>query len=115
MKAIKLNAVITSISSKKDRSLGLRIETPELTTTERSEIMDIQGMNVDLFIKPLDEEAAGITEIKTELDSKTQSQRIKAVLYILWKQDMEDMDFNTYYQSRTERIIEYLKSKINED
>ena len=45
MKTIQTHAIITGVRSKVDRSLGLTIATPELTTNERSLFMEYQGIN----------------------------------------------------------------------
>ena len=50
MKTIQTQAVITSIRSKVDKSLGLSIETPELSTEEKVAFMNLQGLNVSLKI-----------------------------------------------------------------
>mgnify|MGYP000943655487 CR=1 FL=1 len=112
MKALRFNGVITSISSKKDRSLGLRIETPELSPQERSEFMENQGINLDIFLKPLDETPEEVIEIDKDLERKSQSQRIRATLYVLWEQEGKPGDFATYYREKTEKYLNYLKEKI---
>ena len=45
MKAIKTSVIITGVRSKVDRSLGITLSTPELSTEERSEFMNLQGVN----------------------------------------------------------------------
>jgi hypothetical protein len=110
--AIKSNAVITSITAKQDGSLGLRVSTPELTSEEKVAVMAIQGINIDLLITPLDSAPAETVEIKGDVNSKSQGQRIRAVLFLLWKQDGEKGLFEEYYHQKTEKYIEYLKGKI---
>lgn len=114
MKAIKTNAVITSLRSKVDRSLGLTISTPELSSKEKAEFMNLQGVNVNIVIEPMDEKSEGFHEIKKEVGQKTQGQRIRAVLFILWKNEGEPDDFETYYRNKTEGYIDFLKGKIDD-
>lgn len=113
MKTIKLNAIITGIRSKVDRSLGLTIGTPELSVEEKAEIMRLQGVNSILTIKPMDTEPEGTMEIDTDLDTKSQSQRIRSVLFLNWKQEGEPRDFRDYYRSKTEKYIDFLKDKLD--
>ena len=113
MKTIKTNAVITSLRSKVDRSLGLTVATPELTSEEKAEFMNLQGVNVDITVEPIDEVPAEIYKVKKKTGSKTQSQRIRAVLFILWKNEGEPDDFETYYRNKTEGYIELLKDRID--
>lgn len=113
MKTIHLQAVIEGIRSKKDRSLGLSISTPELSVQERAIFMEIQGVNVDLLITPLDTtEIPEKTNIDKDLNTKSQSSRIRSILYILFQQYNEGMSFEDYYRNKTEKYIEMLKGKI---
>lgn len=113
MKTIATQAVIEGIRARKDRSLGLTVTTPELSIQEKAIFMELQGINVELHIKPLDEQVPEI-KIEKDLSQKTQSQRLRAILFILWKQKPLDMEFEQYYKHRTEQIIEHLKSKIED-
>lgn len=113
MKAFRLNTIITGIRSKVDRSLGLTMSTPELSSEERAELMEIQGINLEMFLKPFDTEPTQIVTIDKDLEIKSQAQRIRAVLFLLWQQDTEGKGFKVYYDQKTERYIEFLKAKLN--
>lgn len=112
MKAFKLNAVINSIRAKVDGSLGLTISTPELTPTYKAGIMELQGINIDLFMQPLDSEPEDIIKIDKDLEQKTLSQRLRAVLFIEWKQKGEIGDFKSFYDERMLKYIDHAKSKL---
>lgn len=114
MKVISTPAIIEGIRSRKDRSLGLSISTPELSPEEKGLFFELQGMNVKLLIEPTDELAKEQYSVETDLNQKSQSVRIRNVLFILWKQKPEGKEFEVYYKEQTEKIIEYLKSKIEE-
>lgn len=113
MKTLKLNAIVTGIRSKVDRSLGLTIATPELTPEEVAEIMRLQGVNTIMTIIPMDTEAEGVMEIDKDLDTKSQSQRIRSVLYLNWKAEGEKGEFRNYYREKTEKYIDFLKEKLD--
>lgn len=112
MKALTMSAIITSVGSKVDGSLGLRVVTPELSHEEKVAIMELQGMNTKMLIEPVDEEASGIVSVQKPMNTKTQSQRIRAVLFLLWKQEGEQGVFEDYYKEKTERYITFLKEKL---
>ena len=116
MKAIKTSVIITGVRSKVDRSLGITLSTPELSTEERSEFMNLQGVNCKALFEPTDTDStpSEVYEVKKDVGQKTQGQRIRAVLFILWKKDGEKEDFETYYRNQTDKIIDYLKGKIEE-
>ena len=107
-------AQITSISAKVDGSVRLGINTPELSPEEMVEIMKLQNINIDAYFIPKDEPSIEKIEVKGDLDTKTQSQRIRSVLFILWKQEGEPDTFESYYHKRTEKIIDLLKQQIEE-
>ena len=114
MKAINTRAVITSLRSKVDKSLGLTLSTPELTSKEKAEFMNLQGVEIDAFFSPVEGPAPEELKIEKDLERKTQGQRIRAVIFILWKQEGEEGDFADYYRDKTEKYIEFLKEKITD-
>jgi hypothetical protein len=108
------NCEIGTIQSRADHSCAFRVITPELRPSEAGELMGWHGRACRVAIFPHEGEAGEAIKIDTELDQKSQSQRIKSVLFILWKQEGEPNNFNEYYRNRTEKIIEHLKGQIRE-
>tara|TARA_R100000900_G_scaffold144835_2_gene129487 strand:- start:694 stop:1071 length:378 start_codon:yes stop_codon:yes gene_type:complete len=119
MSKILCPAILDGYTRRKDRSVSLRFITQEKTS---SEIMDIDA-TLDQFgiLYFRGEEKMNADEIE-ELDSidldvydepKSQSQRLRNVLYILWKQDGERGDFKKYYKQKTEEIIQHFKNKLD--
>ena len=112
MKAIKLNAVIKGLSARVDRSLSLNVSTPELTSEEKAELMNLQSVNIELYIKPLEEAPDAVITIDKELNQKTPSQRLRNVLYVLHQQQGIKDDFDIFYKHNMNSIIEKLKDKL---
>lgn len=119
MSKILCPAILDGYTRRKDRSVSLRFITQEKTS---SEIMDIDA-TLDQFgiLYFRGEEKMNPDEIE-ELDNidldvydepKSQSQRLRNVLYILWKQDGERGDFKKYYKQKTEEIIQHFKNKLD--
>lgn len=113
MKAIEVNAIITGIRSKVDGSLGVSICTPELTPEEKAEFMRLQGINLMLLITPLDEKDAPKYIVDKELETKTPSNRMRGVLYVMWEQAGGKGDFQEFYRLKMEGIINAIKDKLN--
>jgi hypothetical protein len=113
MKSIEVNAIITGIRSKVDRSLGLTVSTPELSTYEKALFMELQGLNTKMTIEPLDEKTEGVETIDKDIETKTASQRLRAVLFILYKQK-GDGSFEDFYKTSMEKVIDHFKNKIDE-
>lgn len=114
MKAIKTQVIITGVRSRVDRSLGISLSTPELSTQEKALFMELQGVNSEITITPLDDKAEGMETVNKEVNTKTQSQRLRAVLFIYWKQQGQKETFEEFYRVKTEQIIEHYKSKLEQ-
>lgn len=112
MKAIVTQAILTSFSSRADKSLGFRGVTPELSSGEKTSLMDFQGLNVRLLIEPIDYPSDGKCEVKNAIDSKTPSERLRAVLYVAWKQGGEHGVFADFYRDKMEHFIENVKANL---
>jgi hypothetical protein len=113
-KSIQTQAIITGIRSKVDRSLGLSVSTPELSTPEKALFMELQGLNVDLTITPLEGADVEAERIDKDMETKTSSQRLRAVLYIYWKQQGGAGEFDEFYKSHMEKFIDHVKTKLDQ-
>lgn len=113
MKALRTDAQLTSATTRADGSLGLRFATPEMTSVEKAAVFELQNKNVVLFIQPTDEPDE-IVEVKGQFEEKSPSQRLRAVLFLLWRQGdaSEVCDFSQFYRNRIEAVIEQVKSKL---
>jgi len=110
MKAIKTQAVITSLRSKVDKSIGLTVNTPELSSSEKADFMDLQGHNVDMLIKPVDSEPEAITTVKSEVNAKTPRQKQRNVIWRIWEKEGKPGDYQVYYgwfmEKERQRLID---------
>ena len=113
MKTISVQAIITSIRAKVDRSLGLSMSTPELSDEDKVEFMKLQGRVIMAVLTPLDEKNVPAYKIDRAVENKTPSQRIRGVLYILWEQLGMKGDFNDFYREQMEKIIDSIKAKLD--
>ncbi len=106
--------IIGSISVKaKNQGISFKVTTGELSDTDKLEFMKIQDMACEMMITPLDNESPDIKEVKSEVDKKPPSQRMRGCLYILWQQKPEGhATFTSYYENKMEAIIEHLKGKM---
>ena len=114
MQGVSFQANIMSIRAKVDRSLGLTINTPELSDEEKVAVMRLQNVNVTATFVPLDDPEAELKEIKKEVGMKTPSQRMRSVLYKLWMQEGQQEAFETYYANRIEQLLDVLKRKLED-
>jgi hypothetical protein len=113
MKALTCEVVLSSASTRADGSLGLRLATPELSPSEKTAIFELQGHPLKMLLQPMGQ-AECLVWVKSELDTKTPSQRLRGVLFILWKQieDTNKDTFEVFYAQRMESIIEKVKERL---
>lgn len=114
MKAIRTEVTIGTMTLKNDRSMRFTVYTPELTDDEFTALRKLQNAVCEMFIKPLDEVPDEVVKIDKDMETKTSSQRMRSVIFLLWRQLGEPGQFETYYRDKMERILDQLKSKIED-
>ena len=118
---ITLPVSLNPISRRKDKSVKLSVETRELSPQETLTLMSLEGEEGWMILSTNQEDLKEeyIPKVNAELNQKSQAERIRAVLYKLYLQDTKEQKFlgtyETYYKEKTEKFIEFLKGKINEE
>lgn len=111
-------AQLDGYQRRKDKTVSVRFITQEKTS---GEIADIDRL-VDTFgilyfrgeEKMNRDEVDELDAVELDLydDPKSQSQRLRNVLYKVWMQDPTGT-FKEYYKHETERIIQHYKNKLD--
>jgi hypothetical protein len=112
-------AIVESLTSRKDKTYIVRIASNELTPQKVGELSaHLQKFCFVAF--QADEFKTEEIEVLESLESdyenmgKTLSQRQRAVLFVIWKQDNKGFkNFNSYYEFRMNGNIEKLKAEID--
>lgn len=116
MNKIILPAQLNPIARRKDKSVKLSFETRELQSDEILTLMSLEGAEMWIALAPNQEELPETPTEPAELQVKSQSARLNAVLYILWKQQTKKGKyvglFETFKRERMEQLIEVIKSKL---
>lgn len=116
MKGLLLSTYVENISTRKDKSVKITLGTQELSPEKAGELFQIMNQLSATYISPkgIDEgEMELVDQANPEVSGKTQSQRIRSVLFILFSQKNEGFkDFDSFYKSKTELYIEHLKAKL---
>lgn len=116
MNGLLIPVQIESVSTRKDKTVKLVMGTQELTPSKAGEVFNLLNTVSIVYICPkgIDQnEIDQVDRLDAEFSGKTQSQRIRSVLYKLYEQSNEGFkDFDNYYKSKTEKYIEHLKAKI---
>ncbi len=114
MKAIDIrHSEMGSVTSRVDGGVAFRVITPELTLDQRATLLGLHGKNVRCMLEPIDVPVSGMDEVTTEIDQKTPCQRLRAVIFVHYKSlhDAIKPDFDSFYRSVMERVIEGYKAK----
>lgn len=114
---IVLDGVIEALSSRQDGSVTVKFSTQELDSSKGGELFQLRGkyckaLFSDSNITTLEAELVDSTQVATTKKNKTPSQRLRAVLFRCHEQSELQIDFDDYYKTEIERIIEHYKNKL---
>ncbi len=112
MKAITCDVILTSASTRADGSLGLRLATPELKPDEKTVFFELLNQSLKMLLQPKDGEPAELKDVKKEFECKTPSQRLRAVLFVAWKQAKEPGEYEDFYREKMEFFINNVKQNL---
>ena len=119
MKTFTMPAILESFRSLKDRTFKIIFETNELTPEQLSSLgrgLNMPGwlaFNPDPFTKEMID-TLELSKVEFSDKGKSKSQRLQAVLYVMWQQKNEGYEvFDDYYNSRMEKLITHYKSKLD--
>lgn len=116
MKGILIAAVVDKITTLKDNSVKITLDTQELTPARAGELFTLRNSLATVYISPAEitsREMAQVDAIEPEMPGKSPSQRMRNVMFLLWKQDHEGYnEFDSYYKAKMEKFIEELKNNI---
>jgi hypothetical protein len=103
---------------RKDRTVSLRFITQEKSSSEVAEIDSMVDAFGILYFRGQEQlnhdeiEELDAVELDLYDEPKSQSQRLRNVLYKLWAQDQKG-EFKEFYRHQTERIIQHYKDKLD--
>lgn len=114
--SVLLPAVFVKPVFRVDGSITLHFETREMNGADAADLMDMRQSEGWLLFSKNAEDAieSKIPDEKADAmtGTKTQAQRIRGVLYKIYELNGSRGDFETYYKSATEKIIDSLKERL---
>jgi hypothetical protein len=116
--AVKLPAIFAGIQSKVDRSYKLTFLTRELHGEDAAVLLKFNQSECWLLVAPTEDaiDSVDVPDYKPETGTvtKTPSQRLRACLFVAWKQAGEPGNgFEDYYGWQMERILDSIKQKLD--
>jgi hypothetical protein len=113
---ILLPAIINPPNIRKDGSVSIKFDSRELNSEEYMIIMGLRNTEGWLAFYANDDSMPDIPEERAEVDEKTPSERLKAVIYVWYMQEFNAgktlTSFEAFRKEKMEKIIEMVKSKL---
>jgi len=107
---------VTKIATLMDGSVSLSICTQELSPGKAAELFGLRKKVCYAYFsaKQIEtNEKAIIDSLDPEIKGKTPGQRLRAVMYLKWKNNNEGFpDNESYYKAKMEAIIEHYKADL---
>lgn len=111
---INLKGYFTRFGSKTDGSFSLAFTTQELTPEYAAEFARNLNLFGHIIFKEGDIQESEIPkDVAVDEDAKTPSQRLRAVIFLNWKQKNDGSDFDVFYRKEINKLIEYYKGKLD--
>lgn len=113
MKAFTSSALLGSVSTKVDGGLSLRIVLPELTSEQKSAVFELQNRELSILLQDNgSDDAPKFTTVKSDLKTKTPSERLRGLLYVAFKQAKTDQPFEQFYADAMNAFCESVRNKL---
>ena len=114
---LQFSSQIDGVTAKKDRTLSIKLGTQELSPEDTSKIFELNSKQIWVAMAETELTKSDI-EIPDEIPEfqgeKSHSQRLKAVLYILWKEKTDQKkSADQFYRDYMEKLIENVKLKLD--
>lgn len=110
---IKVPAYFSGFSSRTDGSAGMRFATQEMSPEDFAQLQKHLNLFGWLIFKEGEVQQEDVPIEDAEEGGKSPSKRLRAVLFILWKQGDKKLDFESFYRQRMDQLIEVIKNKLD--
>lgn len=117
MKAVQFPAQLQKIATRVDGSINISIETQELSGMDMAELFSYRNALGYVTFTPNLETKIDVPDVPVEYDSKSPSQRMRNVLYIMFEQSGKKKfdTFAQFYDVNMERLINQLKDRLEKE
>ena len=112
---LPIPSTISKVSTLADQTVRITVDCQEMSAETLAEIFSHRGGYGFFHFteRPKEIEEKDIPEVNLEKWEKSPSARLRAVLYRLWEQVKTDLDFEVWYRSNMDNLIEGIKEKLN--
>ena len=121
MPKLVLPVAVEQIATRQDASVKIVLSTYELNTSSAVKLFDLRKTEALMYLSSdniSQEELDALDGFKLSSehnDGKTPSQRLRAVLFVYWKQHKQkEIEFDIFYLRHMNTMIEKIKDKLDE-
>jgi hypothetical protein len=118
MPKLIFDGTLEGLSTRQDKTIKVVIGTQEMNDEQLAKLFHFRSKFVkvlfsDTAIEQKEIDAVDSLPIKDESNNKSNSQRLRSVLFINWQQSKQTTNFDDYYNAQMNTIIDHFKSKLN--
>jgi len=112
-KVFEIPARLNGISTKADGSVAMRFETAVEMNAEDTMLL-IQYVRSEgwLLFAMNQFQESDIPKDNTTSTEKSPAKRLRSVLFVYWKENIDNGDFEVWYKKKMESIIDTVKEKL---
>lgn len=108
-----VQAYLTGFSSLKDGGASIRFATQELSPEDFVQLRQSQNEFGHLLFKGSELAHDDIPKEQPTDSKKSPAQRLRASLFVLWKQQGAVGDFDAYYRGKMESMIQAVQDQLD--
>ncbi len=110
-------AIVSGLRSLKDGTLSVTLQTQEMKAEQAGAMFSFSNQFIKFVLTDENVTEFQIKELSEKVitsgkKTKTKGQRLRAVIYRTWEQEGGDMDFDMYYNTAMEKIIDLMKMRL---
>lgn len=114
MNKFQIEAILEGVIPLKDGGVSLRFHTNEVSKANKVELMEYYQSFGWLMFAANEHQESEIPKDNAKRDTgQSPSQRLRAVLFVMWQQSGGNGDFEVYYRQQIERFIDRVKENLN--
>jgi hypothetical protein len=116
-KVFQIPILVTGLKTTADKALEIKIHTRDVKTFKQDDLAKIMQMLDQEYWAAFAEieiqkEDIEVGEERVDRWEKTPAQRLRAVWYRIWEQKSSTEDFESFYRTQMELLINKLKDKL---
>ena len=112
MKTFQSPAILEGVNPLKDGGMSLRFHTQEMTAQEKLQLLNFYQSFGYILFKENSFTDSDIPKEDASDETKKPSQRLRAVIFIMWKQQGMKGEFDQFYNKKMEYIISEFKKRL---